>query len=143
MSLFLSAKFFLQTSRFPDKGVVDFTRFVSYFFFLIFGAVLFGVRPSSSSPVPSLQRVTLRVHMLRTVSWDLIVAFKVRVPSVVTHDCLTELCLEFRMLFLVFVLSPLLLSTERWQQIKLDYQAQCSEAWTHRYRVGQNQRPFV
>lgn len=51
--------------------------------------------------------------MLRIVSWDLIVVFKVCAPFVVTHDCLTELCLEFRMLFVVFVLSPFRLPAEK------------------------------
>lgn len=46
--------------------------------------------------------------MLRMVIWDLSVVFKVCAPSVVTHDCLTGLCLEFRMLFVGFVLSPFL-----------------------------------
>lgn len=36
----------------------------------------------------------------------LIVAFKGCAPSVVTHDCLTELCLEFKMLFVAFCIEP-------------------------------------
>lgn len=72
--------------------------------FKMTGEVLSGIRLSSSSS----KQVMLGVHMLAMGSWDLSVVFKVCAPSVVTHECLTELCLEFRMLFVVFVLSPFL-----------------------------------
>lgn len=72
--------------------------------FKLTGEALSGIKLSSSGS----KQVMLGVHMLAMGSWDLSVVFKVCVPSVVTHECLTELCLEFRMLFAVFILSPFL-----------------------------------
>lgn len=59
--------------------------------FKLTGEALSGIKLSSSSS----KQVMLGVHMPAMESWDLSVVFKVCAPSVVTHECLTELCSEF------------------------------------------------